>query len=110
MMIFSLFGLFIFMGMGFIISGLVQSENSTAPIANTVVLPQISLCGLFFPIDNYPHWLQQFCSLLPLTLLVDGFRKIALKVPLWRLPIPIGGLVLWTLIIAPLSVRLFKWE
>jgi ABC-2 type transport system permease protein len=111
MLVFSLFGLFIFMGIGFIISGVVQSENAIAPIANTVVLPQILLCGLFFPIDNYPHWLQQFCNILPLTLFVDGLRKIAFEGShLWQLPLTIGGLVLWTLLIGPLSVRLFKWE
>ncbi len=111
MLLFSFFGLFIFMGIGFMISGVVQSENSIAPIANTVVLPQILLCGLFFPIDNYPHWLQQFCSALPLTLFVDGLRKIAFEGShLWQLPVPIGGLVVWTLIIGPLSVWLFKWE
>lgn len=65
MLVFSLFGLIIFMGMGFIISGAVQNESSIAPVANTVTLPQILLCGLFFPIENYPHWLQQFCNLLP---------------------------------------------
>lgn len=53
-------------------SGVVQSENAIAPIANTVVLPQILLCALFFPINNNPRGMQQFCSVLPLTLFVDG--------------------------------------
>jgi len=111
MLVFSLFGLFIFMGIGFIISGIVQNENSIAPIANTVVLPQILLCGLFFPIQNYPHWMEQFCSVLPLTLFVDGLRKIAFEgAHVWELPMTIGGLVVWNLIICPLSVRSFKWE
>jgi ABC-2 type transport system permease protein len=111
MLAFSLFGVYIFMGIGFIISGLVQNENSIAPIANTVVLPQILLCGLFFPIENYPHWLQQFCSLLPLTCFVDGLRKIAFEgAHIWQMPLTIGGLILWTLVIVPLSIRSFKWE
>jgi len=111
MLVFSLFGLFIFMGIGFIISGIVQNENSIAPIANTVVLPQILLCGLFFPVQNYPHWMEQFCSILPLTLFVDGLRKIAFEgAHVWELPMTIGGLVVWNLIICPLSVKSFKWE
>ncbi|HEY2580865.1 MAG TPA: ABC transporter permease [Mucilaginibacter sp.] len=111
MLVFSLFGLCIFMGIGFIISGVVQNENSIAPIANTVVLPQILLCGLFFPIQNYPHWMEQFCSVLPLTLFVDGLRKIAFEgAHIWELPLTVGGLILWTLIIGPLSVKSFKWE
>ena len=111
MLVFSLFGLCIFMGIGFIISGLVQNENSIAPIANTVVLPQILLCGLFFPIENYPHWLQQYCSVLPLTLFVDGLRKIAFEgAHIWLMPLAIGGLIIWTLIIGLLSVKSFRWE
>jgi ABC-2 type transport system permease protein len=111
MLAFSFFGLFIFMGIGFIISGIVQNENSIAPIANTIVLPQILLCGLFFPIQNYPHWMEQFCSVLPLTLFVDGLRKIAFEgTHIWQLPLTVGGLVLWTLAIGPLSIKSFKWE
>jgi len=111
MLVFSLFGLFIFMGTGFIISGLVQNENSISPIANTVVLPQILLCGLFFPIESYPHWLQHFCDVLPLTLFVDGLRKIAFEGShIWDMPVTVGGLVLWTFIIMPLSVKAFRWE
>ena len=58
MLVFSLFGLGIFMGIGFIISGVLQNESSITPVANTVTLPQILLCGLFFPIESYPHWLR----------------------------------------------------
>jgi ABC-2 type transport system permease protein len=111
MLAFSLLGLFIFMGIGFIISGVVQNENSIAPIANTVVLPQILLCGLFFPVDNYPHWLQHFCNLLPLTLFVDGLRKIAFEgTHIWQLPAVVIGLLIWIVIITPLSIKTFKWE
>jgi ABC-2 type transport system permease protein len=111
MLVFSLFGLLIFMGIGFIISGLVQNENSITPIANTIVLPQILLCGLFFPVENYPHWLQQFCNLLPLTFFVDGLRKIAFEdTHVWQMPLTVSGLVIWTFIIGPLSIKSFKWE
>ena len=111
MFIFSLLGLLIFMGIGFIISGLVHHESSIAPIANTVTLPQILLCGLFFPIANYPHWLQSFCNILPLTFFVDGLRKIAFEgTHLWQMPLQVAGLSIWALIIGFACVRSFKWE
>lgn len=111
MLLFSLFGLGIFMGIGFIISGVIQNESSIAPVANTVVLPQILLCGLFFPIESYPHGLQQFCNILPLTLFVDGLRRIAFEgAHIWQMPVKIAGLVCWTLVIGMLSVKTFKWE
>jgi ABC-2 type transport system permease protein len=111
MLVFSFFGLVIFMGIGFIISGVVQNESSIAPVANTVTLPQILLCGLFFPIENYPHWLQSFCNILPLTFFVDGLRKIAFEgAHVWQVPVQLAGLILWAVAISVIAVKMFKWE
>jgi ABC-2 type transport system permease protein len=111
MLVFSLFGLVIFMGTGFIISGMLRNESSISPVANTITLPQILLCGLFFPIESYPHWLQGFCNLLPLTFFVDGLRKIAFEgMHIWQLPRQLAGLLVWTLVTGYWSVRSFKWE
>src|SRR6202034_3452656 len=109
MLIFSLFGLGIFMATGFVISGMIQNESSISPVANTIVLPQILLCGPFFPIESYPHWLQAFCNLLPLTLFVDGLRQIAFEgVHIWQMPLKIAGLVNQTVTVGSLSIRTFQ--
>ena len=111
MLFFSIFGLVIFMGIGFIISGVIQNESSIAPVANTITLPMILLCGLFFPIENYPHWLQAFCNILPLTFFVDGLRKIAFEGEhFWQMPYEMFGLITWCVIISICSIKLFKWE
>jgi ABC-2 type transport system permease protein len=111
MLLYSLFGLGIFMGIGFIISGAVQNEHSVTPVANTLTLPQMLLCGLFFPIESYPHWLQSFCHVLPLTFFVDGLRKIAFDgLHFWELPVQVGGLLIWTVVIGVWAVKAFKWE
>ncbi|HVU95987.1 MAG TPA: ABC transporter permease [Puia sp.] len=111
MLVFSLFGLGIFMGIGFIISGVVQNEHSVTPVANTLTLPQILLCGLFFPIESYPPWLQHICNVLPLTFFVDGLRDIAFDgLHIWELPAQVGGLVVWTVVIGVWAVKAFKWE
>jgi ABC-2 type transport system permease protein len=111
MLVFSLLGLIIFMGMGFIISGVIENESSIAPVANTLTLPQILLCGLFFPVENYPDWLQAFCKLLPLTFFVDGLRKIAFEgTHIWQMPVQMAGLGCWAMIISVITVRVFRWE
>lgn len=111
MLLLSVFGLIIFMGIGFIISGLIKNESSIAPVANTLTVPQILLCGLFFPIEDYPAWLRSFCELLPLTFFVDGLRKIAFEgLHIWQIPVQLAGLAIWSVIVAFFSVRLFKWE
>ena len=111
MLVFSILGLLIFMGIGFIISSLIENESSIAPVANTITLPQILLCGLFFSIESYPHWLQDFCKILPLTFFVDGLRKIAFEgAHIWQMPLQLGGLFCWTLIIGFITVKSFRWD
>jgi ABC-2 type transport system permease protein len=111
MLLFSLFGLLIFMGIGFIISSLIRDEGSLSPVANTVTLPQILLCGLFFPIENYPVWLQSFCKILPLTILVEGFRKIAFEgTHITSMPMAMAGLFCWTVVVGVITVKVFRWE
>jgi len=111
MLLFSIFGMIVFMGIGFTISSLIQNESSVAPVANTITLPQILLCGLFFPIENYPHWLQFLCKLLPLTFLVDGLRKISFEgTHIWQMPIQLTGIFCWTILISIITIRVFRWE
>ena len=82
-----------------------------APVANTITLPQILLCGLFFPIENYPHWLQAFCNILPLTYFVNGLRKIAFEgAHIWQMPVELTGLTIWAVVISFICVKVFKWE
>lgn len=111
MLLFSLFGMIVFMGIGFSISSIIQNESSIAPVANTITLPQILLCGLFFPVENYPHWLQSFCKILPLTFLVDGLRKIAFEgTHIWQMPEQLTGIFCWTLLVGFVTIRVFRWE
>jgi ABC-2 type transport system permease protein len=111
MLLLSVIALIVFMGIGFIISGVIENESSIAPVANTITLPQILLCGLFFPIDSYPHWLETFCKFLPLTFFVDGLRKIAFEgIHIWQMPTQLTGLIAWAVIISIASVKVFRWE
>jgi ABC-2 type transport system permease protein len=103
--------LLIFMGFGFIISGIAKSESSIPPLSNLITLPQFLLAGTFFSIDNFPKWLQPFCNALPLTYLNHALRKIAFEgVGLWAVRTDIGVLLLWGVIIYFVAGRAFKWE
>jgi ABC-2 type transport system permease protein len=111
MLLFSIFGLIIFMGIGFIISGHIENESSIAPVANTITLPQILLCGLFFSIESYPSWLQSFCNFLPLSILVEGLRKIAFEgLHLWQIPWTLFGITCWTVAVGFITIKTFRWE
>jgi ABC-2 type transport system permease protein len=111
MMLLSAAGLIIFMGFGFIISGVAKNDSMIPPLANTITLPQFLLSGTFFPITAFPDWLQPFCKVLPLTHLNEALRMVAFDgAPLSSLGIQVGALLLWGVLIYALAVKFFRWE
>jgi len=103
--------LLIFMGFGFIISGIAKSESAIPPFANLITLPQFLLAGTFFSIDNFPKWLQPFCNALPLTYLNDALRKMAFDgAGFWEVRTDMLVLLLWGVIIYAIAGKTFKWE
>ena len=111
MLILSALGLIVFMGFGFVVSGIAKSENVIPPIANIVTLPQFLLCGTFFPIDAFPKWLQFISNALPLTYLNDGLRRIAFEgAGLLDISHQILILAIWGVVIYAAAVKFFRWE
>jgi len=104
-------GVMVFMGFGFAVSGLAKSESSIPPLANMITMPQFLLAGTFFPIDNFPKWLQPLCNIMPLTYLNDALRKTAFDgANLWDMRIDVLVLLVWGIIVYALASRVFKWE
>ena len=103
--------LLVFMGFGFIISGIAKSESAIPPFSNLITLPQFLLAGTFFAIDNFPKWLQPFCRALPLTYLNDALRRIAFEgAGFWDVRTDILVLLLWGVVVYAIAGRAFKWE
>ncbi len=103
--------LLIFMGFGFIISGIVKSESAIPPFSNLVVLPQFLLAGTFFSIDAFPKWLQPFCRILPLTYLNDALRRIAFDgAGFWELRMDLLVMLVWGVVVYAIAGKTFKWE
>lgn len=101
----------VFMGFGFIISGLAKNQSTIPPLSNIVTLPQFLLAGTFFPIDVFPTWLQPLCRVLPLTYLNDALRKVAFEdASFWELRWDIIMLLVWAVVIYAIAGRVFKWE
>ncbi len=104
-------GLMVFMGFGFIVSGIAKSESTIPPLSNIITLPQFLLAGTFFPIDNFPKWLQPICRALPLTYVNDALRKIAFNgVGLWEVRVDMLILLVWGIGVYIVAGKVFKWE
>lgn len=111
MLFLSFIGLLVFMGFGFIVSGVAKNESAIPPMANIFTLPQFLLAGTFFSITAFPSWLQPIARVLPLTHLNDAMRKVAFEgAGLWDVKLEIGVLLLWGIVAYFFAVKLFKWE
>ncbi len=111
MLVLSFVGLLLFMGFGFIVSGLATSDSSIPPFANLITMPQFLLGGTFFSIDAFPKWLQPISRAMPLTHLNEAMRSVAFEGHnLWDVRGEIGILLLWTIGIYIVATKVFKWE
>lgn len=111
MLFLSFIGLLIFMGFGFIVSGLAKTDSTIPPFANLITLPQFLLGGTFFSADAFPKWLQPISKALPLTHLNTAMRNVAFEgLNLWDVRGEIGILLLWMVIVYVVAIKVFKWE
>lgn len=111
MLLLSTLGIIVFMGFGFVVSGIAKSESTIPPISNIITLPQFLLSGTFFGIEAFPTWLQPISRALPLTYLNDAMRKIAFEgLGLWDVKQQILIILVWGIVIYAVAVKTFKWE
>ena len=111
LLLLSLVGLIVFMGFGFIVSGLAKNESTIPPFANLFTLPQFLLAGTFFSIDTFPKWLQPICKILPLTHLNDAMRNVAFEGShLIDCGKQLGILGIWGIVLYAIAIKVFRWE
>jgi ABC-2 type transport system permease protein len=111
MLLLSAMGLIVFMGFGFVVSGLAKSESVIPPLANVVTLPQFLLSGTFFPVEAFPGWLQSISNVLPLTYLNDALRLIAFEgVGFTEISGHLLIITIWGVVVYIAAIRFFRWE
>jgi ABC-2 type transport system permease protein len=111
MLILAAIGLIIFMGFGFIISGVAKNESTVPPLSNIITMPQFLLSGTFFATTAFPGWLQSISNILPLTYLNDAMRKIAFEgAGLGEITHQLLILGIWFILVYAVAVKTFKWE
>ncbi len=111
MLVLSFIGLMVFMGFGFIVSGLAKNDSTIPPFANLITLPQFLIGGTFFSIEAFPKWLQPISKAMPLTHLNTAMRAVAFEGQnLWDVKSEIGILLLWGVIVYAVAIKVFKWE
>jgi ABC-2 type transport system permease protein len=82
LLLFAVFGfvyLFVVLGFGVLISTVSRSQGEAIQLAIMVLLPQVMLSGMIFPLDSMAEGVRWIGYLLPLTYFVVAMRGIFLK-------------------------------
>jgi ABC-2 type transport system permease protein len=65
--------------MGTFFSVLAKNEFQMVQFIPMIIVPQLFLCGVLWPVDQMPNYLQWLANCLPLTYGVDGMRTLMLQ-------------------------------
>ena len=65
--------------LGIFISTFARNEFQMVQFIPLIILPQVFLCGVLWPVEQMPDYLQWLSTVLPLTYAVDGLRDIMLN-------------------------------
>jgi len=64
--------------LGIFISTFARNEFQMVQFIPLIIIPQVFLCGVIWPVEQMPDYLQWLSAVLPLTYAVDGLRDIML--------------------------------
>jgi ABC-2 type transport system permease protein len=65
--------------LGIFMSAFAKNEFQMIQFIPLIIIPQVFVCGLLFPVSQQPEYLQWIAKFLPLTYAVDGIRAIMLE-------------------------------
>ena len=65
--------------LGIFISAFARNEFQMIQFIPLIIVPQIFVCGVLFPVSQQPEFLQWLAKFLPLTYAVDGIRALMLQ-------------------------------
>ena len=65
--------------LGIFISAFAKNEFQMVQFIPLIIVPQVFVCGLLFPVEQMPNYLQWLAKFLPLTYAVDGIRALMLQ-------------------------------
>jgi ABC-2 type transport system permease protein len=65
--------------LGIFTSAFAKNEFQMVQFIPLIILPQVFVCGLLFPVEQMPNYLQWLAKFLPLTYGVEGMRALMLQ-------------------------------
>jgi ABC-2 type transport system permease protein len=62
--------------LGIFISAFARNEFQMVQFIPLIIVPQFFICGMLFPVETLPEWLQWIAKFLPLTYGVEGIKAM----------------------------------
>jgi ABC-2 type transport system permease protein len=106
-------GLFLLvtLGMGVLISTLSQNQGQAIQLSFMIMLPQVLLSGLIFPVTSMAAGVRWISYVLPLTYFIEISRGVMLKAtPISALGQPLGLLALLAVVVLGLAIVRFRHD
>ncbi len=101
--------LLVTLGMGVLVSTVSQNQGQAIQLAFMIVLPQVLLSGLIFPVPSMAAGVQWISYVLPLTYFIQISRGVMLKAaPISALWEPLGLLALLAVVVLGLAIARFR--
>lgn len=76
--IFQIVVIIVAVNLGIFTSTFARNEFQMVQFIPLIIIPQVFLCGVIWPVEQMPDYLQWLSAILPLTYAVDGLRDIML--------------------------------
>jgi ABC-2 type transport system permease protein len=101
--------LLVTLGMGVLVSTVSQNQGQAIQLAFMIVLPQVLLSGLIFPVASMAAGVRWISYVLPLTYFVEISRGVMLKAtPISALGQPFGLLAVLAVVVLGLAIVRFR--
>jgi ABC-2 type transport system permease protein len=101
--------LLVTLGMGVLVSTVSQNQSQAIQLAFMLVLPQVLLSGLIFPLSSMAAGVRWISYILPLTYFIKVSRGVMLKaMPISELWQPIGLLAVLAVVVLGLAIVRFR--
>jgi ABC-2 type transport system permease protein len=100
-----------FGGLGLLTASRARTTEAVSGIMNFIMLPMWIFSGVFFSSANFPHAVQPFIKLLPLTAVNDALRANMLEgASLAAVTPQIMVILVWGIVAFFAALKLFRWR
>jgi ABC-2 type transport system permease protein len=100
-----------FGGLGLLTASRARTTEAVSGIMNFIMLPMWIFSGVFFSSTNFPHVIQPYIKLLPLTAVNDALRANMLEgASLAALTPQLLVILVWGVVTFFAALKLFRWR